>query len=390
MPMAPALSATPFLDRESLLPKPRRRTRLLPVLVGTVIGLAGDYLALRTDSIGVWAVWLVGFLPALFLGILLHELGHLVAGRLAGFEFYRILAGPLMLARESSGYKLRFLPKRILALSGQTAMIPRTAENLRRGFALFAAGGPVMTALLFVPLLLIPWGPVASCLLVANLVMAFFSWVPMTISGSHTDGKILRTLAREGPLADRFAAILYVMAIDSRGVGTAPPWPREIVDRLSAEVPGPADREFLAEAAVLLHLHVFDGGEPTVVAAALERVLADAGRLRVDLRRAYFAEAAFFQGVYRGNADLARAWLEDARKIKGGVALKDWNAGALAAIALAEGKPAEARPCIDRAIALLDRQPGMRGGVIADRRRLMALAAPLPEAAVMAASNPGK
>jgi hypothetical protein len=387
--MAPAPSATPFLDRETLLPKPKRRTRLFPVLVGTLIGLAGDYLAMRTDSIGFWALWVLGFLPALFLGILLHELGHLVAGRLAGFEFYRILAGPWMLARESSGYKLRFLPKRILAVSGQTSMIPRTTENLRRGFALFAAGGPVMTALLFVPLLFLPWGPVASCLLAANLVLAFFSWIPMTISGSHTDGKILRTLAREGPLAERFVAILYVMAIDSRGVEPRL-WPREIVDRLSAEVPGPAGSEFLAEAVMLLHLHLRDGGDPTVVAAALERVLANAGRLRADLRRLYFAEAAFFQGVYRNNAERARAWLEDARKIKGGVALKDWDAGALAAIALAEGKPAEARQCIDRAIALLDRQPGTPGVVIAERRRLMTLAASLPEGAAMAASNPSK
>jgi hypothetical protein len=240
-----------------------------------------------------------------------------------------------------------------------------------------------MTALVLLSLLFVPWGLVTSCLLAANLVLAFFSWVPMTISGSHTDGKILRTLAGGGPRAERFTAILYVMAIDGRGVEPRL-WPREIVDRLSAEVPGPAGREFLAEAVMLLHLHVRDGGEPTAVAAALEQVLANSGRLRADLRRMYFAEAAFFQAVYRSNAELARAWLEDARKIKGGVALKDWNAGALAAIALAEGKPVEARPYIERAIALLDRQPGTRGGVVADRRRLMALAASLPAGAANA------
>jgi hypothetical protein len=377
-----------------MLGQPRRRARLIPLAVGGAIGLAlGVGAQFLPNNVGdLLLPWLLGFQVALFLGILPHELGHLAAGKLAGFDFHNILAGPWMLSKESlskesGGYKLRFFPRRILATAGHTVMIPRTTENLRHNFALFAAGGPVATALLFLPVGFLPWGLPMACLLPANLVLAFFSWVPMTVGGSHTDAKVLRTLAGKGPSSERFAAILYVMAIDNRGVEPRQ-WPREILDKLAGDAhEDPHCQEFVGEAATLLHVHAFDLGDAAAMAGALEKVLGWSHRMRPDLRRVYFAEAAFFQGVFRKNGVLARAWLEDARKVKGGVALQDWDAAPLAAIALAEENWEEARAQISQAIAFLDRQPGARGSVSVARRRLEALAASLPSGVSMAAPN---
>ena len=375
--MAPAISPTPTLNREQPVAQARRRSRVISWLIGGAIGVAADFVGLRSGFIEWLPVWLIGFLVALSVGVLLHELGHLTAGRLAGFDFLKIVAGPWMVARESGGYRFRFLPKRIVTCAGQTVMIPRSTADLRRRFALFAAGGPVVTALLFLPVALLPWGLATSCLLAANLVLALFSWLPMTLGGSHTDGKLLRTLAGKGPASERLAAVLYLMAIDNCAVEPRQ-WPPEILARLAAETPGRGGREFRGEAAIMLLIHACDVGETEAMAAALEQVLAHAHRLRPDLRRGFFAEAAFFQGVYRRKAAPALAWLADARQVKGGVPEKDWDASALGAVAAAQEKWDEARQHFGRAIARLGRQAGQRGSVAAARRRLAVLVDSLP------------
>lgn len=238
-------------------------------------------------------------------------------------------------------------------------------------------------------MLLVPWGPAAFCLLAADLVLAAFSWIPMTIGGSHTDGKILLTLAGTGPSSESFAAVLYVMAIDQRGVEPHQ-WPREIVDRLESEIAGGARaREFRGEAAMLLAIRAIDEGETTAIAAALEQLLGNAARLRPDQRRVCFAEAAFFQAVHQRNTVLALDWLQDARKVKGGVTLKDWDAAAQAAVAMSLENWDQARSQIARAIARLDRQPGRHGSVVAWRRRLVALRESLPAGASTAVPHPG-
>ena len=367
--MVPTVWPTPLLERQQPVAQPRRRRRAIGLLIGGAIGLVVDLFGRPYFGPGRVLVWMLAFVAALFVGLLFHELGHLAAGKLAGFEFHQIVAGPWIVSKDSRGNKLRFFPRGILMFAGHTVMIPRNTEKLRRGFALFAAGGPVVTALLFLPLILLPWSLATSSALVANLLLAVFSWIPMTIGGSRTDGKILRTLAGAGASADRFAAILYLVAIDNQGVEPRR-WPHKIMEKLAADAPG---WDLHGEAAVLLHIYTFDCGETEATAAALEQVLAKAERLRPELRRHYFAEAAFFQGVYRKNGPLARAWLEDARRVKAIPALKDWDAPALAAIAGAEGNVDEARAQIGRAIAYLDRQPGERGSILAARRRLAVL-----------------
>ena len=83
--------------------------------------------------------------------------------------------------------------------------------------------------------------------------------------------------------------------------------------------------------------------------------------------------AALVQGAYRRDATLARAWLDDARSVKGAIPQKDWDAQALGGIAIAENDPVQARDYFSRAIALLDRYPGVSGSVAACRARLAEL-----------------
>jgi hypothetical protein len=364
------MSPTPILDRQRVPPAPPPVKTGQSLAIGAAIGLVIVFLPGGVLTGNVSASWvLAGLLPALFCGILAHELGHLTAGLMVGFEFRRILVGPWMLTRESRGWRLRFVPSRILGLSGYTLMTPRSSDDLARRFALFATGGPLVTLLLFVPVALLPWGPVTESLLFANLIMAVFSWLPLEIRGHYTDGKIIQILSRRGPAAERLAAVLYLMALDGRGV---PPdqWPQQVVANLSA---AGGDRAYRGGGRIYLHVYARATAQSNEVAAALERVLELADELRADLRQMYFAEAAHWQGTANRDAVLARAWLDDARAVKGAVTQKDWDAAALAAIALAEGNGPQFHEHLKRALAYLDRQPGPSGSVTASRARLEAL-----------------
>jgi hypothetical protein len=84
------------------------------------------------------------------------------------------------------------------------------------------------------------------------------------------------------------------------------------------------------------------------------------------VRRAFYAAACCFQGFFRHDVRLAEAWLDDARKVKGAVTPTDWDSRAMGAIALSKGQHTEARACLTRYLAMLDRQPA--GGMIAAER----------------------
>ena len=229
------------------------------------------------------------------------------------------------------------------------------------------AGGPVATALLFLPVALRPWSPLTVCLLLANVPLAIASWFPMVLGGQRNDAKRLISLARAP--AEHLAAIQELWTLDYAGVEPHN-WPPEVVGKLSGAADDPAYR---ALARQFFYIYVRDCGDPGQVAAALELVLASAIDLPADERRNYLAEAAFFHGGVAKNSALAREWLEDARKVNDALPQEDWESYPLAAIALADGKHEQSCEYLARAIAVLDRQPGVSGSVTATRARLVRL-----------------
>ena len=374
------MSPTPILDRQQTAPAqpPVKRARALAIgAAGAAIGLALGFIPgnFRDNASSFTPLVEVAvFAAGLFCGVLLHELGHVAAGLAVGFEFRRILAGPWMLTRETCGYSLRFVPNHLLG-GGYTLMAPRSPERLRRRFSAFLAGGPLTTALLFLPIALLPWGPLAGSLLLANLILAFCSWTPLEFRGHYTDAKTIQILSRHDAAAERLASVLYLMALDGRGIEPNQ-WPPQVVTNLAAPGGGRANR---ASGRIFLYVYAQETAPPAEVAATLEQVLALAGEMRADLRRWCFAEAAFWQAFAYRDAALARAWLDDAIAVKGAVAQKDWDAASLAAIAIAEGNQPQFREYVDRALAFLDRQPGPSGRVAASRTRLMRISQLQPD-----------
>jgi hypothetical protein len=341
------------------------RSLAFGAVIGTAVGLLWPHLLPETDMRLELLLWMTA---AYYLVILIHELGHLIATYPADFEFREIAVGPLLLSRRTSGFVPRLVPGRLLA-GGHVLAVPSSHHDLRHRFRLLLAGGPAATALVFAALSLVPLTPFTWSMWLWNAIVAASSWIPSYIRGNLTDAKALLLLSRAGPEGDWLAAILYVMAIDRQGVSPRD-WPAGVVAELAASdgaTPPAATARYLALVCAL------DLGERERVASALEAVLAASHKLRADLRRAAFSEAAFYQGVIARDAGLARGWLADARGVKGTAAERGWDSGLLAAIAFAEGNEKEAAVQARAAIAYLDRWPAESGSIAAARRRLARL-----------------
>ena len=133
------MSPTPILDRQQSAPAANQRKihRGRWIAVGATVGLLLSFMPGNLQQARGYLTPFVfaAFCVALFCGILLHELGHLVAGLAVGFEFRRILVGPVMFTRESRGYRLRFVTNRLFA-GGYVFMVPRQPVDLPRRFAI--------------------------------------------------------------------------------------------------------------------------------------------------------------------------------------------------------------------------------------------------------------
>jgi hypothetical protein len=180
------MSPTPILDR--CQPAPAAKRGILPYLIGGAIGVAASLLSVAAPDAAQQvlrsapALNILLFVVALILGVVIHELGHWVAGAAAGFEFRHILAGALMLKKEATGYRFRLLPKRLLS-GGQTFMVARTTKDLRRRFFIFGAGGPMATALLFLPVIFLAWSPATLNLLLAKRGLGVFQLASIRCRG---------------------------------------------------------------------------------------------------------------------------------------------------------------------------------------------------------------
>ena len=360
-----SMSPTPILDRQQPPPAPKKRRKWPARIVGALIGLAIVFLPFRPNGLAVLAL-----VPAFFFAVLLHELGHVATGLIAGLSFRKLVVGALMLTHENRGYRLRFAGKGVMA-GGLTVMIPRGPAEIRQKYLLFVAGGPLVTLLLFLPVALLPWGTLTAALLFVNLFLAVFCLFPMKIGGFYNDAKAIGILRADGPDADRLSAVLYLLSLDGQAVAPRN-WPAEVVAKTLAEG---GSNEFRTSARIVAHLYAQDALPPAEIAAALENALAVSHEMSPMQRASYFAEAAHFQGVTNRNAELARAWLADARAVKNAVLQKGWDEEALASIAYAEGNEEEFRLHHARTLEFMDRQPGPSGARDSFRVRWLELAA---------------
>src|SRR3954463_8060280 len=108
------MSDTPILDLECEPPAPRRPRllRLVGLLIGFLIGVMISSITILGDEDQLpdwhWPAFNVRLLvPALYVAIGVHELGHLLAGVVAGFDSGGISIGGFMLLKSGKNWAFR-------------------------------------------------------------------------------------------------------------------------------------------------------------------------------------------------------------------------------------------------------------------------------------------
>jgi hypothetical protein len=369
------VSTTPILDREQPLPAVKKRFKtwqalLVGAAIGGLLSFRDSYSDTPPAPLPSLSVFLI-FVAAFYFGVLVHELGHVVAGLSVGFELRTLAVGPLLFTKEARGWKLRFLARRIL-VGGLTAMVPKSSDRLVGRYLRFILGGPAASiTLLVISLILTPIFPDSSAvkaLLYVSVFLTVMCCLPYTVRSQPTDAKGILLLTRKGPGAERFVAILYILALDTQQIEPHD-WPPDLVEKLSI----PSDDKSRLAASVYFSLAIaLDSGDPERIAEAVEHGLSINPEAGPDMQRAFRVAASCFHGIFRHNAPLAQAWLDSARSIKYTASRKDWDAKALASIAVATGENDRAREHLTRYLALVDKLPNS-GILAAERARTVAL-----------------
>jgi len=362
------MSRTPILDGEQRLPT-RKVHWLLAVLIGFAIGGLLFALDRARGSVGplIPAQGFILFVPALYIAIFVHELGHLIGGTTARFELRTFMVGAFLFNKEDGGWRFR-LVLRNLFWGGLTASVPRSSEGLVNRYVRFVLGGPVATFLLLIFTLLLPGGLLIRLLFWINLLLAISVCIPYTVAYLPNDARLILLLTRKGAAEARTVAILYLLAIDAQGKRPCE-WPPELVEKLDVNS---KDKSRLPVALSFLLSDAAQKEDAERAAEILERALAINNKMLPDVRRGFLAAASFYHGFHRKDASRSEEWLMQARSVKGSSSQKDWDTGALAAVWFAKGDYSQSSELLARYIVLLDRQP-MSGRIVAERERITAL-----------------
>jgi hypothetical protein len=346
------VSPTPILDLEQELPPKRKRSR-----TRLIFGWAIYALVVMAISIG-WAVgsdlgwfdslpdspasngWLL--LPALYLAILIHELGHLAVGKLAGMNPGALCVGGMLLAKSGDHWVFQFHRKYLFG--GFAAPLPAKNDFQRARHAWMVAGGPLASILLTIVCGLAirafgtgVWDWIGTMFL-SSVITVASSVIPYKVSGTMSDGARLWQLLTNPDRARRWMAVVALQAENMKGVRPRD-WNAEVVQQALETV---ESEPSYAVVQMLAGYRSNDQGDQDAALQRLENALAGASRNgNKMILRACFLDAGGMSAKQRHNPAQARVWMERAAALKARSTPGD-TAGLEARIAMAEGRYAEA------------------------------------------------
>ena len=331
-------SPTPYLDRVLPLPGPNWGYRQIKPWQTAI--LIGAFL-LRTP----FEIYL------LILGVtLVHELGHCLAGLMAGLEFDRIRVGPL----ELDPYKrLTWQWNRGTVVGGHALMLPKSASNLRVRFAVYIAGGPIVNIACGVALLkVMPTGNshfvgIAQLFVAGSFLVGIGNLVPLRRYGVSSDGmKLVMLLLNK---SERWIFLLRRQAAAKHGEVF-----EEEVDPVFA---GRSDGSSDYVGANWAAYTVADRkGDYDQAATHLDLCLGKCYTVEPSFREELILAAGRFQAMRRRQTDLARQWLNSANNRKSKISYNYTEA----LILFSEGKIEDARAKAGEVSELVSRLPSGR------------------------------
>ncbi len=309
---------TPILDT-AVLPVPRRRIKFSNVLIGFFAGVA---LAATIEDEHFGQDMALGYVllllaAALFFAIAIHELGHLLAGRIVGFRFSSLQIGPFSLQLEHGKPRVRIDGA---PTAGYTRMRVDGARRLRRRLLIFIVAGPFANLLSASVIVLLvkfafpsvgrSWMSVAAFqFTVVSLALGLLNLLPI---GVIRDGARISMLLRSVDSARRWMSIV---ALDSQRLKGIPAkyWKRTWLRSAICLHDGSTD-EFAAR--WLAYVSANDRKDGPLAASHLERCLELSGLVRSPVRNLTIMEAGVFTAWFRNNALMADKWAALVKRTK--------------------------------------------------------------------------
>jgi Zn-dependent protease len=213
----------------------KQKPLVMAAAAGAAIGAAGIFVGrmLAREQSLRWLIpakdeftgpLLLGCLGAVFLALVIHELGHLVAGLAQGFQFALFVVGPLGVRREESGAIRMFLNRDVGMMGGLAATCPLEFSSATAGqMAWMIAAGPITSlvtgvgALLLLTLVPQPWRILLGSYGIASCGAFLVTVLPGKSGLLYTDRKRLQRLMSRGRERDIEMAMIHAGVLQTTG-----------------------------------------------------------------------------------------------------------------------------------------------------------------------------
>jgi hypothetical protein len=303
----------------------------------------------------------LALVPLIYAAVVLHELGHVMGGLLAGSRFICLAAGPLRVIATASGKRIG-LNRNLDLAGGMAATLPTDGRNLRLRLMAAVGGGPLSSLLLGLAagglaIRLLPEAPdlgaLAAMAGLAEMAIFLATISPQQSGGAQSDGAQLLALLRGGLPMELHNLSLEIQAASLQG---ARPRDWTIAPLARALARGEQKDDDWAQAGLLAYYHALDNGDAAAAGRTLEQVLGGYEGFSPGVRHSLALEAAFYQGCYCQDPLQGRAWLKRGRDSLFG---PHTRLRAEAALLLVEGQPEpaaqKAREGLEAAVGFYDR-----------------------------------
>jgi len=296
---------TQILDLTHDPPEARLSRRSIMNSVIVLIGMIVPTF-IRNPAFNHW-LWL----PAIYVGIVVHELGHVVSAQFAGIQAGGIGVGGLTIFK--SGRRWRFGFEFARLFGGVFIPLPARSVSRPAQYGWMVAGGPLATvlfaAIVEIAVLRFGGGDLGwrSSLIWADLMLLALVLLPERSS----DAANLFLLWRDPIQSRSRIAMLQIRAENVAGVQPRAwnPWIFEEMLRISPSMP----EYFYCQ--LLAFCRRRDEGKTQEALGHLESALSASAESSNALRQLCFVEAACACALVHKNIEAARTWLQRAQHL---------------------------------------------------------------------------
>ncbi|MDX8367125.1 site-2 protease family protein [Cytobacillus sp. IB215665] len=152
-------------------------------------------------------------LLSMFVFLLLHEIGHVIAGKIAGFDFEFVILGPIKIYKSNGKLKI-FQNDNWELAGGVTRSYLTNKTKIRKKLIIYTAGGPlisIMLATLFLTLGSIFNIEFLNTFFLINILISLATLLPLGDENNKTDGKELLTLLKNDLNTKKYLNTFLIM-----------------------------------------------------------------------------------------------------------------------------------------------------------------------------------